>query len=267
MSAFDDIKRTANQQGTPVTFVLVAAFVACFLLAFMKLLPVEAMVFQTGHAMQSPWTLFTYPFADMDPSNFIGALFTCLWLYWIGGTLERDLGPGKYLAFFFGSTLLGSLAILLAAVLLGGAPLFAFGALFPLSALTVAWGTRYPTSSIMLWFVIPITGKWVAWLTAGIVLFGAGAASGAGINPMVGIFACIPLVAAWAFAAGRLPFFTYGKEAPARKAWKPSEKDDRFFDEVRKREKDREERERLRKLFESSLIDDPDDDRGADSGR
>jgi hypothetical protein len=96
----------------------------------------------------------------------------------------------------------------------------------------------------------------LAWLTAALVLFGYGTMLQA---PLLGAFACIHLIIAYYFAANRFEAVPYrqgeGRVNPAR--MKATEKKDKsYFEEVRKREQERAERERLRKLFEDSMEDD-----------
>jgi hypothetical protein len=75
--------------------------------------------------------------------------------------------------------------------------------------------------------------------------------------------AVLHLLAAWAIAAGRVPFFPYlpGRSRAARLQGIGYTRSDKmrpnYFDNVRKREQERAEKERLRKIFERSLIDDP----------
>ena len=75
-------------------------------------------------------------------------------------------------------------------------------------------------------------------------------------------FAAAPLALAYFYAANKLPFLQYGStpsgirgENPAgtRRVYKKE-----YYDEVKRREKDRAEKERLRKLFEQSAFDDKD---------
>lgn len=242
--------------------MLVGLVAACFVAIWLTMAhPVllDALRFTSSDAGAKPWTLLTYPFGS-SPASFVSVLFSGLWLWSIGGAVEADLRASRYLAAWLTFTLLGSLAILLGAAVLKSQGVL-FGPLIPIAALTVVWGTRNPQVMVRLMFVLPVTGMWVAFIAAGIVLFDMGAGPG---GPAMGLFACVPLLAAWAFASGRVPGLYYGSSSPKRKAWKPQEKDDRFFDDVRRREKERDERERLRKLFEGSLKDD-EDDRGTNA--
>jgi len=106
--------------------------------------------------------------------------------------------------------------------------------------------------------IIPIPGWLLAWLTAAITLFGYGTAYSA---PLMGAFACLHLLLAYFYASNRIPNLAYGRAGgPTNyQNLKRTERMDKsYFDDVRKREQDRAEREKLRKLFEDSMTDDPD---------
>jgi hypothetical protein len=106
--------------------------------------------------------------------------------------------------------------------------------------------------------IIPIQARWLGWLTVGMVLFGYGIG-----NPLFGLLACVHLGLAYLYAANYVPFLPYGTTRFFRhkRYWKKSERDETYIRDVKKREIERQERERLRKLFEGSLTDDPEDKR------
>jgi hypothetical protein len=113
---------------------------------------------------------------------------------------------------------------------------------------------RNPEATVLFSFVIPIKAKWLAVITAALVLFGYGTP-----YPIVGVFACFHLGLAWAFASEKLKFLPF-KAGPSSKALKRTDMMSReFYDDAKRRQKEREEKDALRKLFERSLISDPDD--------
>ncbi|MFN3682715.1 MAG: rhomboid family intramembrane serine protease [Fimbriimonadaceae bacterium] len=233
-----------NGEGTAL---LIVAMAGGFLASFLGLGITGLLVFSNAAGIERPWTFVTYPFA-FGRGDLIGVLFACLWLYGIGGQLERVWGRTRFLGFFFAMAALGALALLIGGFLTGiGATLA--GAFMPLAALTVAWGTLYPNQPVTFLFVLPMTGKWLAWLSAILVFFGSS-------DPAMALFACTPLILAWAYAGGRLG--SLGASRPVERTWRGFRDDPRFREEVERRERERRERERLRRLFENSLGDDQD---------
>lgn len=239
------------------TWTLLALAAVPYLVAWLALRGVLVDLF--GLSLQSlsaaPWGIITYPLATPgSPQEIMSVLFVCMWMYFLGKTLESDLGPGLMLTLFGALTLIASGAWLLGSLVTGVSPLLA-GVSLPLAALTVVWAMRNPEQSILFMMFIPLKAKYLAVLTAVITFFGAGGAS-----PFMGVFALIPLGAAFLYASNRLPGLRYGA-TPADSASKKKNNEEfrRFQDEVRKKEKEREERERLRRLFEASLRDDDKD--------
>jgi membrane associated rhomboid family serine protease len=252
MNPFQEFVYKARASGAPVTAGLVAAIVVAFLASFfsngMMLRP--QLAFIPDGALSSPWTFFTYPFA-YPPGAIFAIFFGALWLWSIGGSVERELDSRRYGIFFFVMTALGALFLWIGALGMGvSMPLET--AWMPTAAVTVAWGTRNPNTPLTFMFVLPITGRWLAWIAALFVFFGTSA--------QLAPFAALPLLFAYLFAAEKLPFAPWSMR---RRADKKAEA--RFYglqDDAIRREKEREERERLRRLFESSLDDDGESKRG-----
>jgi hypothetical protein len=245
----------ARRTGSPATVLILALLGAIFLAAW----------FSTGSfgpnlalptANPTLWGFLTFPFASVgDGRDLFWFLLMMLWLFWVGGAMEREVGSAKLVGFWLLMSLLFGLSMIIgtaatkAAVTLMGPGL-------PVSALTVAWGVRNPTECIRLWCIIPILGKWLAILTVALVLFGYGTGA-----PLMGLFAALPLAFAYAFAINAVPGFAYARGATwsgqGKQQLKKSERMDKgYYEDVKRREKEREERERLRKLFEDSLGDD-----------
>lgn len=210
----------------------------------------EWILFNASDAFLYPWGFLTYPFA-YPMGSILSALFGILWLVGVGGSVERELGRNRFFAFWLVMTLLGSIMVWIGSMLMNK-PGVLFTAWMPISAVTVAWGTRNPNAQVTFMFVLPLTGKWMAWLSAILVFFGT--------NPYLAPFAASPLLLAHLFAANKLPFAPWSG-ASRIDAWE-KKRDKRLLDLVddsMERKKDREERERLRKLFEGSLSDDGDE--------
>lgn len=245
----------SRQIVTPGTVAILALIVVGFLISFFTngITLAPEIGFEPSIAWQRPWSFLTYPFA-YSPGAFLSVLFICLWLFSMGGSVEREMGTLKFCVFWVVMTVLGALFLLIGAKLTGfqGA---LYGAFMPTAAVTVAWGTRYPETTIMVMFVIPLKGKWIAWIAAGLLFFGTTA--------QLAVFAAAPLLLAYLLAAEKLPGISFGagksaNAVGARERKQQQKKFTEFKDKIREREQERAERERLRKLFESSLKDDDD---------
>jgi len=117
------------------------------------------------------WRLFTWVLFEMHPFSLV---FACLMLYWFGRDLCTTWGYGKFLAVYFGfAGLVGVITALIGRYL--WAEVYAIPHLgsWPLSeALVIAWATLYPDRQINLYFLFPIGGRAMVWITiGGTVLF------------------------------------------------------------------------------------------------
>lgn len=247
-------KVAPRRRAPTATLVLVVVTCAFFLVTWVP---------QTGRAWAdfaaftglSPkvWTLVTYTLVE---SRFFGILFGMMWLYWVGSVVESRLGRTGFVVLYLASA--ASMALFGGvAATVTGKPIVVAGAYPPIDALTVVWGALHMDEEIRLYGVLPIKGKWMAAASAGFILFYYGLG-----NPLVGVAMCLPLLFLWFYARGSLKWMPFGVNPfTARRAKQAENRQfQAFMDDVRSREKEREERERLRKLFESSL-DDPDDKR------
>lgn len=196
-----------------------------------------------------PWQFLTYFIAFIPSSSaFIGTIFSALWLYMIGQTVEPSVGTRKYALIVLGLILLGSVMYWLGCQI-AGYPGFLAGPYLPVAYLSVIWAALNPNSPVRFMFFIPLTAKILALIVGGMVLFGYGSQS-----PLVGVITALPMVGLW-FGADMI--LGSRKVAGRTRAEQRKEQKEfnQFIDKVRDREKEREERERLRKLFEDSLDD------------
>ncbi|HZH97979.1 MAG TPA: rhomboid family intramembrane serine protease [Fimbriimonadaceae bacterium] len=254
MSFVRDFRASASKHNAPGTVALIVAFIAFFLLEWSRVAAEQLvmLLFFTTDAHLRPWSFLTYPFVGGAPS-LIGLVFLCWWIWGIGGTVEKEVGTLRYIAAFFIFAVLCAAGIWIGASALGTHTMLSWG-WTPVAAITIMWGTRHPETTILLMFVLPIKAKYVAWLSAGLVFFGTR-------HPMLAPFAAAPLALAYFYAADKLPLpynsgTTWGeKKEQKTKTRIHIQNEEKYFNDVRRREKDREERERLRKLFEESMKD------------
>ena len=118
--------------------------------------------FQPGAALAMPWTFVTYQFLN---SGALGLFFGTMMLYILGMALEAEWGTPEFSVFWLVATLGGSLAAWATGGLLtsgwqitGVSMLFAYAYLFP--------ETRF-----LIFFVVPVKVKWMAWLGAALLVW------------------------------------------------------------------------------------------------
>jgi len=114
------------------------------------------------------WRLVTWPFIEPGPLSLIFAL---LFLYWFGRDLAEVWGSRRFLLVFGSVALTAAAGTCLVAQVdapvldhayLGG---WALG-----SAMIVAWGLWFPDRVVRIYFILPIRGFWIAWLTVAVTV-------------------------------------------------------------------------------------------------
>ena len=111
--------------------------------------------FDPRTALAQPWTFVTYQFLHAEP---FGLFFGTLILYILGAALEAEWGTGEFAVFWLVSTLGASLAALVTGnVLVSGGVITGASMLF-------AYAFLFPDMQFLMFFVIPVKVKWLAWL-------------------------------------------------------------------------------------------------------
>ena len=243
------------------TIYIIAALVAFFLLTWFfsgsESNPIwENLAFSPD--LSKPWTLFTYPFATPLGGVFFFAI-SCWILYRFMSELERQMGPWGITLFFFTMTLLGGLGYFIGTLVAGQSSAVLPGLSLIFEVVIFTWALLNWGSTINLFMIIPVPCSVIVYLTIAAVVIEHGIRV-----PLVGVFTALPLLISWLYVTNRIAIMPFGK-VPDVAGVKQKKKDDREFneymDKVREKEQDRKEKERLRKMFESSLSED-DEDKG-----
>lgn len=124
------------------------------------------------HAFTQPWRLLTSGLLT-SPAQFSHLLFSLAGLYFLGAPLERRWGPWRFARFFAVAVLFGNLATIAANA---AAPVDAqarfhpslvFGPTAAIAAIAIAWSREFGDSIVNLFFVLPVRGKTLLWVTIG----------------------------------------------------------------------------------------------------
>lgn len=102
------------------------------------------------------WRLITFLFVPLDTNPFF--LILSLYFYWwIGSTLEREWGSTKFTVFYG----VGVLFNIIFGFIFGGA-----SATYLNLSMFFAFATLYPDMQVLMFFIIPVKVKWLAWIDA-----------------------------------------------------------------------------------------------------
>ena len=165
MSLLDSLERRFGRFAIPGLIRIVAGFNALvFVLArlnpqFVQMLDLDRSAILHGQV----WRLVTYIFIPTTNSP-IWIVFVLLFLWFIGEGLERAWGAFRLNLFY----LIGMIGTTIAA--------FFFGSNFSNTMLNAslffAFARFYPEEVIYVFFVLPVKVKWLAWISAALLLFG-----------------------------------------------------------------------------------------------
>ena len=159
-----------------ITTILIAANIAVFLLQSawqgmvvpFALWPLGASAAGAVDIGFQPWQVVTYAFLH---GNLLHLGFNMFALYMFGGAIERVVGPGRYLTYYFVSVISAALAQLLVAAMMGGIypTVGASGGVF---GLLLAYAVYFPHNRVMLLFPpIPIPSRMFVLIYAVIELY------------------------------------------------------------------------------------------------
>jgi membrane associated rhomboid family serine protease len=163
--------------------------------------------------------------------------------------LEYDLGSRRFLYLWLAASLIGVLPLVILKQ-----PVV--GMLVPGAILVTIWATRNPNQTVMVFMIIPVAAKWIG-IAAVLGVFAS--YSGGTAQPLIGLAAVVGCIIGFLYARDMIPNLSYGRGSMNKQAAKPTRaqkaREKEYYDDVYRREKEREEKERLRKLFEGSLDD------------
>lgn len=241
---------------TPVSIALMmvagASFLGLFLLSGSRGGGgdvVSGLWFDSGDWAARPWTLLTYALVNPGP---LALLCNLIGLYFFAMALESRWGSRRFGWAFAAVVASFSFAAWIGAMILGKP--YVLNSMGPaVAAVVVAWGAVYPRTPVMLYAVLPIEGRWIAWGTG--VLATVALSYG---NPPMALFLALPFVLSALYGAGRLRLPEVGRRGKGKRSH-----DYEGLDWDRRREAEAE-RRRLKELFERSWRE-SDDEPGAKS--
>lgn len=153
------------------------------------------------------WRLVTFVFVPAYSSPF-ALLISLYFYYWIGSTLERQWGTAKFNLYYISGALLTVLGVVLASLITGNPYLTAAGTGYVNLSMFFAFAFLFPDTTVLLFFILPVKMKWLAYLDGALFAFDIIKAIGA--HNWAG--AVLPIVALLNFAVFIWPEVHYLKE-------------------------------------------------------
>ena len=153
------------------------------------------------------WRLVTFVFVPAYSSPF-ALLISLYFYYWIGSTLERQWGTAKFNLYYISGALLTILGVVLASLITGNPYLTAAGTGYVNLSMFFAFAFLFPDTTVLLFFILPVKMKWLAYLDGALFAFDIIKAIGA--HNWAGVV--LPIVALLNFAVFIWPEVHYLKE-------------------------------------------------------
>ena len=153
------------------------------------------------------WRLGTFVFVPAYSSPF-ALLISLYFYYWIGSTLERQWGTAKFNLYYISGALLTVLGVVLASLITGNPYLTAAGTGYVNLSMFFAFAFLFPDTTVLLFFILPVKMKWLAYLDGALFAFDIIKAIGA--HNWAGVV--LPIVALLNFAVFIWPEVHYLKE-------------------------------------------------------
>ena len=153
------------------------------------------------------WRLVTLVFVPAYSSPF-ALLISLYFYYWIGSTLERQWGTAKFNLYYISGALLTVLGVVLASLITGNPYLTAAGTGYVNLSMFFAFAFLFPNTTVLLFFILPVKMKWLAYLDGALFAFDIIKAIGA--HNWAGVV--LPIVALLNFAVFIWPEVHYLKE-------------------------------------------------------
>ena len=153
------------------------------------------------------WRLVTFVFVPAYSSPF-ALLISLYFYYWIGSTLERQWGTAKFNLYYISGALLTVLGVVLASLISVNPYLTAAGTGYVNLSMFFAFAFLFPDTTVLLFFILPVKMKWLAYLDGALFAFDIIKAIGA--HNWAGVV--LPIVALLNFAVFIWPEVHYLKE-------------------------------------------------------
>ena len=115
------------------------------------------------------WRIVTFALIPVSGSSLLWLAVSLYFYYFIGTTLEREWGTGRFTIYYFSGMLLTALYAVLVYLI---AHVSVYVTMYWLNmSLFFAFATLWPEQRVLLFFFIPVKMKWLAWVDAAYFAF------------------------------------------------------------------------------------------------
>ena len=117
------------------------------------------------------WRIVTFIFVPGDTRPFwlIVALY---FYYWIGSSLEREWGTARFTLYYLSGALLTVLGVVIVSLITGNHYLTIYGTSYVNLSMFLAFAVLFPDVQVLLFFIIPVKMKWLAYIDGAVFVLG-----------------------------------------------------------------------------------------------
>ena len=168
MKIINKLERKFGRFGIPhLTNYILVCYVIGYLLSMTKTSLISYLYLEPGLILQGQiWRLITWVLVPPGMSNILFVLIMLMFYYSLGTTLERTWGTFRYTLYIFSGLLFTVIGAFLLYFIEGGYVLFAgmFSTYYISMSILLAFAVSYPDMRVLLYFVIPLKMKWMAFV-------------------------------------------------------------------------------------------------------
>ena len=117
------------------------------------------------------WRIITFVFVPEYTSPF-WLIVSLYFYYWIGSTLEREWGTARFNLYYLSGTLLTVLGAVLSSLITGQYGLLVAGTTYVNLSMFLAFAVLFPNVQVLLFFILPVKMKWLAWVDGALFALG-----------------------------------------------------------------------------------------------
>ena len=116
------------------------------------------------------WRIVTFIFYPSASSPLM-LIISLYFYYWIGSTLEQQWGTAKFNLYYFSGMLLTVIGAILASLITGNSFISVAGTTYVNLSMFFAFAVLFPNAQVLLFFIIPVKMKWLAYLDGALFAF------------------------------------------------------------------------------------------------
>jgi hypothetical protein len=170
-AAVDRFALSHPRFGIPnlMKFIVIGNIATFLLLSFSNYQAISFLGFSPGAILLhgEVWRLVTFVFVPSS-TNVLNLALSLYFYYWIGNMLEREWGTPKFNLYYLSGMILSILTGFIVFLLGGNGSIW--GTYYINMSMFFAFAVLFPDLQVLLFFIIPIKVKWLAWLDGALFL-------------------------------------------------------------------------------------------------